>query len=78
MARSKLGNKKKALQKNLSIARKIACHRFKYFGFFLKGFSIFAKGIYETCNLNFFNLAFIVVAFSIAQSILFLRFASNN
>ena len=46
--------------------------------FFLKGFSKFAKGIYETCNLNFFNLAFIVVAFSIAQFILFLHFASNN
>ena len=46
----------------------------------VKRFSEFAKGIYETCGRNFFNLSIIivVVVFSILQFILFLRFARNN
>ena len=44
---------------------------------FLKDFCEFAKGIDETCDCNFFNLAIIIV-FSIVQFILFLRFTSNN
>ena len=47
---------------------------------FVKRFSEFKKGIYETCDRNFFNLALIIVVviFSIVQFVLFLRFASNN
>ena len=46
---------------------------------FVKRFIEFTKGIYETCNRDFFNLALIVViVFSVVQFILFLRFASNN
>ena len=46
---------------------------------FAKRFSEFLKGIYETCNGNFFNLAIIIaiVVFSIVK-LLFLYFASNN
>ena len=47
----------------------------------VKRSSEFAKGIYETCGRNFFNLSIIivvVVVFSIVQFILFLRFARNN
>ena len=46
---------------------------------FAKRFSEFLKGIYETCNGNFFNLAIIIaiVVFSIVE-LLFLYFASNN
>ena len=45
----------------------------------VKRFSEFAKGIYETCGCNFFNLSIIVVVvFSIVQFILFLCFARNN
>ena len=44
---------------------------------FMKRFSKFAKGIYETCDCNFFNFALIIV-FSIVQLISFLHFASNN
>ena len=38
---------------------------------FVKRFSKFARGIYETCDRNFFNLAltFVVVAFSIVKFI---------
>ena len=54
-----------ALQKSLSVAMKIVRHRLKYLGF-MKRFSEFAKGIYETCDCNFFNLALAVV-FSIVQ-----------
>ena len=40
------------------------------------GLCEFGKGIYETCNRSFFNLAIIfVVVFSIVQFILFLCFA---
>ena len=58
-----------------------------YFIFFLGGgggvvkhFNWFAKGIYETFNRNFFNLAIaiVVTVFSIVQFTLFLRFASSN
>ena len=47
---------------------------------FEKRFSELEKGIYETCDRTFFNLALIIVAvvFSIVQFIVFLRFASNN
>ena len=45
---------------------------------FVKCFSEFAKGIYETCDHAFFNLANIIVVFSIVQFILFLHFARNN
>ena len=45
---------------------------------FVKHFSEFAKGIYETCDRNFFNLALIAAVFSIVKFILFLRFACNN
>ena len=45
----------------------------------VKRSSEFAKGIYETCGRNFFNLSIIVVVvFSIVQFILFLCFARNN
>ena len=44
----------------------------------VKRFSEFAKGIYETCGRNFFNLSIVVVVFSIVQFILFLCFARNN
>ena len=33
----------------------------KHFLGFVKGFSESVKGIYETCNCNFFNLAIIIV-----------------
>ena len=70
---------KKASQKNPSVARKIARRRLKTLGF-VKRFSEFAKGIYETCDRNFFNLVLVVVLVvsSIVQFILFLRFASSN
>ena len=43
---------------------------------FVKDFSKFVKGIYETCNRNFFNLALIIAAvFSIVQFILSLCIA---
>ena len=46
---------------------------------FVKCFSELAKGIYETCKCNFFNLpVVIVVVFSIVQLILFLCFARRN
>ena len=46
---------------------------------FRKRFSEFAKGIHETSDRNFFNLALtIIVVFSIVQFILFLCSASNN
>ena len=46
---------------------------------FVKCLSEFAKGIYETCDRNFFNLAIIIVTlFSIVQFISFLHFDSNN
>ena len=45
---------------------------------FVKRFSEFAKGIYETYDRNFFNLALVVFVSSIVQFILFLRFASSN
>ena len=45
----------------------------KIFLGFVKHFTEFAKGIYETWDHNFFNLALtIVVVFSIVQFILFL------
>ena len=45
---------------------------------FVKGFRESVRGIYETSNRNFFNLALIVVVvFSIVQFILFLRFYNN-
>ena len=45
---------------------------------FVRCFSKFTRGIYKTCYRNFFNLAIIIVVFSIIQFILFLRFADNN
>ena len=58
---------KVALHKSPVVVRKIASHRLKIFGGFVKHFSEFAKGIYEICDHNFFNLAIIifVVVFSI-------------
>ena len=54
-------------------------HRLKNVLGFAKHFSEFAKGIYEICDRNLFNLAIIIVAvFSIVQFILCLRFAINN
>ena len=50
----------------------------KFLGGFGKHFSEFAKGIYETCDHNFFNLAIIIAVFSIVQFVLFLCFANNN
>ena len=45
----------------------------------MKCFSEFAKGIYETFDCNFFNLAIVIVAvFVIVPFILFLCFAGNN
>ena len=45
----------------------------------VKRSSEFAKGIYETCGRNLFNLSIIVVVvFSIVQFILFFCFARNN
>ena len=46
---------------------------------FVKHFSEFEKGIYETCNCNFLNLAITiaVVVFSKVKFILFLRFSNN-
>ena len=38
---------------------------------FEKHFSEFMKGIYETCNHNFFNLAFIIVFFNSTIHIIF-------
>ena len=68
-----------ASQKNLSVVRIIAPAQAKNILGFVKRFSEFSKGIYETCNRDIFNLALvIVVVFSILQFILFLRFASNN
>ena len=45
---------------------------------FVKGFSEFAKGIYETCNFFNFALIIAVVAFSIVRLILFLHITGNN
>ena len=69
-----------ALQKKkTSVERKITRRRLKNVLGFAKRFSEFAKGIYEICNRNLFNLAIIIVAvFSIVQFILCLRFAINN
>ena len=68
-----------ALQKKTSVERKITCRRLKNVLGFAKRFSEFAKGIYEICDRNLFNLAIIIVAvFSIVQFILCLRFAINN
>ena len=47
------------------------------FWVFIKCFSEFAKGIYETCDCNFFKFALVVVVFSTVQFILFLYFPSN-
>ena len=60
-----------ASQKNSSVARNIAHCKLKKFLGFVKRFSKFARGIYETCDRNFFNLAltFVVVAFSIVKFI---------
>lgn len=47
---------------------------------FVKRFNEFVKGIYETCNLVFFNVVLVVVVvvvvLSTVQFILFLHFAS--
>ena len=46
---------------------------------FVKRFNEFVKGIYETCDLIFFNVVLVVVVvvvLSIVQFILFLHFAS--
>ena len=47
---------------------------------FVKRFNEFVKGIYETCDLSFFNVVLVVVvvvvALSTVQFILFLHFAS--
>ena len=67
-----------ASQKKTSVERKITRHRLKNVLGFAKCFSEFAKGIYEICNRNLFNLAIIVAVFSIVQFILCLRFAINN
>ena len=45
---------------------------------FVKDFSEFAKGIYETCNFFNFALIIVVVAFAIVRLILFLHFTGNN
>ena len=60
-----------ALHKSPAVVRKIASHRLKILGGggggVVKHFSEFAKGIYEICDHNFFNLAIIIflVVFSI-------------
>ena len=60
------------LQKSPSIVKRIEQG-------FVKCFSEFAKGIYETFGCNFFNIAIVIVAvFLILQFILFLCFAGNN
>ena len=46
---------------------------------FVKRFNEFVKGIYETCDLIFFNVVLVVVVvvvLSTVQFILFLHFAS--
>ena len=81
----KILNQGPDLEKN-SFARKSECNKEKsmpqaknILGF-VKCFTEFAKGIYEICDRNFFNLTvvIVVVVFSIVQFILFLHFASSN
>ena len=72
---SKFGNKN-SFAKKFERSNENSPSQAKIFLGFVKHFSEFAKGIYETCDCNFFNLALVV--FSIVQFILFLCFASNN
>ena len=64
--------------KNSSVARKIPRRMLNFFwggggGGFVKRFSEFAKGIYEKCDRQFFNLAIIIVVavFSVVQLIFY-------
>ena len=61
--------------KNPSLREENSPSQAKNFLGFVKRFSKFARGIYETCDRNFFNLAltFVVVAFSIVQLIFTFR-----
>ena len=76
---SKFGNKNSFAKKSEHSKENSPPQAKKFLGF-AKRFSEFAKGIYETCNRNFFNLTLIIAAvvFAIAQFILSLHFASNN
>ena len=56
---SKFGNKN-SFAKNFERSNENSPSQAKIFLGFVKHFSEFAKGIYETCDCNFFNLALVV------------------
>ena len=57
---SEFGNRI-ASQKDPSIVRKQLLQAKTFLGF-VKHFSLFAKGVYETCGCNFFSFVIIIVA----------------
>ena len=76
----KFGNEKSFTKKS-NCSKENSLSQAKNLLGFVKHFNEFAKGIYETRDQNFFNLAIIIiiaVVFSIVQFILFLHFASHN
>ena len=62
--------KQKQLCKKSDHSKENSLLQAKHFLGFVKGFSESVKGIYETCNCNFFNLAIIIV-FPTLQFILY-------
>ena len=68
MAGSEFGNKNSFAKKS-ERSEECSPPQTKEILVFVKRFRKFARGIYETCDRNFFNLAltFVVVAFSIVQ-----------
>ena len=76
----KFGKKKNSLAKRFEHSVENSLPQATNFLGFVKCFSEFAKGIYETCDRNLFKLAIIIIVaiLSIVHFILFLCFASHN